>query len=124
MVIEIGMTERVLIRTGFSQSGRERGLIDADESLSEQKIFSDDFLPGFSTASQVTDISGRGVGMDVVRQNIESLRGKIEIFLPKVRVRLSVFFFLLPWPLSTALVTVNRNLLCNPSAFHCGIFQA
>jgi two-component system, chemotaxis family, sensor kinase CheA len=57
----------------------ERGLIRADAELDESGIFSLIFLPGFSTAETVTDLSGRGVGMDVVRRNIESLRGKIEI---------------------------------------------
>lgn len=57
----------------------ERGLIKADAELSESEIFSLIFLPGFSTAETVTDLSGRGVGMDVVRRNIENLRGKIEI---------------------------------------------
>ncbi len=57
----------------------ERGLIRPDAQLDESEIFSLIFLPGFSTAETVTDLSGRGVGMDVVRRNIESLRGKIEI---------------------------------------------
>jgi len=57
----------------------ERGLIRADAELDESEIFSLIFLPGFSTAERVTDLSGRGVGMDVVRRNIEGLRGKIEI---------------------------------------------
>ncbi|MFM1770514.1 MAG: Chemotaxis protein CheA [Verrucomicrobiota bacterium] len=56
----------------------ERGLVKADAALSESEIFSLIFLPGFSTAETVTDLSGRGVGMDVVRRNIENLRGKIE----------------------------------------------
>jgi two-component system, chemotaxis family, sensor kinase CheA len=56
-----------------------RGLVKANANLSESEIFSLIFLPGFSTAEKVTDLSGRGVGMDVVRRNIESLRGKIEI---------------------------------------------
>jgi two-component system chemotaxis sensor kinase CheA len=57
----------------------ERALIRADAELDESEIFSLIFLPGFSTAERVTDLSGRGVGMDVVRRNIEGLRGKIEI---------------------------------------------
>ena len=56
-----------------------RGLVNADTNLSDSEIFSMIFQPGFSTAENVTDLSGRGVGMDVARQNIESLRGKIEI---------------------------------------------
>ena len=57
----------------------EKGLISSQAHLTEKEIFDLIFLPGFSTASTITDISGRGVGMDVVRQNIEKLRGKIEI---------------------------------------------
>ncbi len=57
----------------------ERGLITADASLSESEIFSFIFQPGFSTAKQVTDVSGRGVGMDVVRQRVDSLRGSIDV---------------------------------------------
>ena len=47
--------------------------------MTEAEIFALIFQPGFSTAEKVTDLSGRGVGMDVVRRNIENLRGKIEI---------------------------------------------
>lgn len=57
----------------------ERGLIPPDADLDASGILSLIFLPGFSTAEKVTDLSGRGVGMDVVKRNIESLRGKIEI---------------------------------------------
>ncbi len=55
------------------------GLIDANETLSNQELFQLIFHPGFSTAEQVTNLSGRGVGMDVVRRNIEELQGGIEI---------------------------------------------
>jgi len=54
-------------------------LIDENEQLTEAEIFHLIFAPGFSTAEKITDISGRGVGMDVVRQHVESLRGRIEI---------------------------------------------
>lgn len=57
----------------------ERGLATAETSLSEEEIFSLIFQPGFSTARQVTDLSGRGVGMDVVRRKVESLRGSIDV---------------------------------------------
>jgi two-component system chemotaxis sensor kinase CheA len=57
----------------------ERGLIAPDAQLTESEIYSLILTPGFSTAEQVTDVSGRGVGMDVVRQRIESLRGTIHI---------------------------------------------
>jgi two-component system chemotaxis sensor kinase CheA len=57
----------------------ERGLIAADAVLPESELHNLVLLPGFSTAAQVTDVSGRGVGMDVVKQAIDALRGTIEI---------------------------------------------
>ena len=57
----------------------ERGLTTAAARLSESEIFSFILAPGFSTAREVTEVSGRGVGMDVVRRNIEGLRGSIDI---------------------------------------------
>ena len=57
----------------------EKGLAAPDARLSETEIFSFILAPGFSTARQVSDVSGRGVGMDVVRRNVEALRGSIEI---------------------------------------------
>ena len=57
----------------------EKGVIEEDAILSEKEIFNLIFHAGFSTAEVVTDVSGRGVGMDVVRRNINALRGEIEI---------------------------------------------
>jgi two-component system chemotaxis sensor kinase CheA len=57
----------------------EKGMITAAAQLSECEVFSLILAPGFSTAREVTDISGRGVGMDVVRRSVEALRGSIEI---------------------------------------------
>ena len=57
----------------------ERGLVEPGRNLSEKEVFDLILEPGFSTAAQVTDISGRGVGMDVVKRAVESLRGRIEI---------------------------------------------
>jgi two-component system chemotaxis sensor kinase CheA len=57
----------------------ERGLTTENAQLSDQEIYSFIFQPGFSTAKQVTDVSGRGVGMDVVRQRVDSLRGSIDV---------------------------------------------
>jgi two-component system, chemotaxis family, sensor kinase CheA len=57
----------------------ERGLIEGSARLSEAEIFSLILTPGFSTAREITDVSGRGVGMDVVRRNVEALHGTIEI---------------------------------------------
>ncbi len=57
----------------------ERGIVPAGAALDEQEVFALIFAPGFSTASQVSDVSGRGVGLDVVRQNIASLNGRVEV---------------------------------------------
>jgi two-component system, chemotaxis family, sensor kinase CheA len=57
----------------------DRGLVDPGASLTEQETFSLLFEPGFSTADQVSDLSGRGVGMDVVKRNVQALRGTIDI---------------------------------------------
>ncbi|HEX4354116.1 MAG TPA: chemotaxis protein CheW, partial [Polyangiales bacterium] len=57
----------------------ERGLVEANAALSDREIYGLIFEPGFSTADQVTNLSGRGVGMDVVKRNITALRGTVEI---------------------------------------------
>ncbi|PZQ55650.1 MAG: chemotaxis protein CheA [Phenylobacterium zucineum] len=57
----------------------EKGLIAADATLSDEEIDNLIFMPGFSTAAEVSDISGRGVGMDVVRRSIQALGGRINI---------------------------------------------
>ncbi len=57
----------------------EKGIVDPDKKMTESEIFGLIFLPGFSSAEKVTDLSGRGVGMDVVRRSIEQLQGKVEV---------------------------------------------
>ena len=59
--------------------GREKGLVNDGDSLSDREVFNLIFQPGFSTAKKITDVSGRGVGMDVVKRNIDALRGQVEI---------------------------------------------
>ena len=56
-----------------------RGLIDSDERMTDQEVWQMIFQPGFSTVEEVTEISGRGVGLDVVRRAVERLRGRIEV---------------------------------------------
>ena len=63
----------------------EKGLIIPEAEFAESQIFDLVFLPGFSTAHEVTGVSGRGVGMDVVRKNIEALKGTIELSSQKGR---------------------------------------
>ncbi|MFZ5428474.1 MAG: chemotaxis protein CheA [Thermodesulfobacteriota bacterium] len=57
----------------------EKGLISASDPLTDKEILNLIFAPGFSTAQKITNVSGRGVGMDVVKKNIESLRGSVDI---------------------------------------------
>jgi len=57
----------------------DKGLIAPDAKLAESEIFNLIFLPGFSTAEKITSVSGRGVGMDVVKRSMDSLRGKIDV---------------------------------------------
>lgn len=79
MVIEIVDDGAGLNRERILAKAVERGIVAADAVLEDTQIHELIFAPGFSTAEKVTDISGRGVGMDVVKQNIAKLRGKIEI---------------------------------------------
>lgn len=79
IVIEVEDDGRGLNREAILKKAVERGLISEGQTLSDREIFNLIFEPGFSTAKKVTDVSGRGVGMDVVRRNIESLRGSVEI---------------------------------------------
>ena len=82
VVIQVTDNGRGLARDKILAKAVERGLINPNVDLDEMPdsaVFKLIFEPGFSTAAQITDISGRGVGMDVVRRNIESMRGKVEI---------------------------------------------
>jgi two-component system chemotaxis sensor kinase CheA len=79
IVIEIIDDGRGLDRKKLIAKAVEKGLIDENSVLGDKQAFELIFMPGLSTAENVTDISGRGVGMDVVRRNIQSLGGNIEI---------------------------------------------
>jgi two-component system chemotaxis sensor kinase CheA len=78
IVIEVRDDGRGLNRDKLIAKAREKG-IDAPDSMSDAEVWSLIFAPGFSTAEVVTDISGRGVGMDVVKKNITALGGSVEI---------------------------------------------
>lgn len=77
--IEIEDDGRGLDKERILKKGIKQGLVKADQELSENEIFNLIFKPGFSTAEKITDISGRGVGMDVVRRNIMDMRGAIHV---------------------------------------------
>ena len=77
--IELQDDGRGLNRKKILAKAIERGLVAEDANLSDAEICSLIFQPGFSTANEVTDVSGRGVGMDVVRRNVEALQGSVSI---------------------------------------------
>ena len=79
IVIEISDDGAGLPKEKILKKARERGLVAPDATLSDEQIHDLIFQPGFSTAEQVSDVSGRGVGMDVVRKNIKALGGSVEI---------------------------------------------
>ncbi len=79
IVIEVRDDGRGLSREKLLRKAKERGLDGVSDSMSDQEVWSLIFAPGFSTADEVTDVSGRGVGMDVVKKNITSLGGTVEI---------------------------------------------
>jgi two-component system, chemotaxis family, sensor kinase CheA len=78
IVIEVRDDGKGLSRDKLIKKARERG-IDAPDSMSDSEVFALIFAPGFSTADVVTDVSGRGVGMDVVKKNITALGGTVDI---------------------------------------------
>ena len=79
VLIVISDDGRGLNRDKILKKGIERGLLKAGSPCSDEDIYALIFEAGFSTADKITDVSGRGVGMDVVRKNIEKIRGRVEI---------------------------------------------
>jgi two-component system chemotaxis sensor kinase CheA len=79
VIITISDDGNGLDREAILKKARERGILSGDDHPSDREIDNLIFMPGFSTAKKVTEISGRGVGMDVVRKTLEKLRGTVEI---------------------------------------------
>ena len=79
IVIEVSDDGRGLNREKILAKARERGLVQEGGQLSDKEVFNLIFEPGFSTADKITDISGRGVGMDVVRKHVQKMRGRVDI---------------------------------------------
>jgi two-component system chemotaxis sensor kinase CheA len=80
VIVEVSDDGAGLQRDKILAKARERGLVGADEELSDDKILNLIFAPGFSTAELVSDVSGRGVGMDVVRRNINEIGGHVQLY--------------------------------------------
>ncbi len=79
IVIEISDDGRGLNKQKILDKALKKGLITSTDDVSEQDVYKMILLPGLSTAEKITDVSGRGVGMDVVKQAVEKLRGKMDI---------------------------------------------
>ncbi|WP_459696793.1 chemotaxis protein CheA [Acidisoma sp. C75] len=79
IIIEVADDGAGINRSRVRQKAIEKGLISADAQLSDDEIDNLIFLPGFSTASTISDISGRGVGMDVVKRSVQAMGGRISI---------------------------------------------
>lgn len=79
IVIEISDDGAGINSQAVFDKALDKGLIDSNTTLSDAQVYDLLFEPGFSTAAEVTDISGRGVGMDVVKRNIQSLGGRIQV---------------------------------------------
>ncbi len=78
VVVELHDDGKGLDKQRILEKAISRGLVESDKGMTDADIFNLIFEPGFSTADKVTDVSGRGVGMDVVKKGVEALRGRIE----------------------------------------------
>jgi two-component system, chemotaxis family, sensor kinase CheA len=79
IIIEVRDDGGGLNRARILQKALDRGLVSSNQELTDEQVDNLIFMPGFSTAEQVSDVSGRGVGMDVVRRNINDLGGHVQI---------------------------------------------
>ena len=141
IVIEVSDDGRGLRRDRIVAKAIERGLVPEGATLSDAEVWQLIFAPGFSTAKKVTDLSGRGVGMDVVKRNIESLRGQIslasreghgittQIRLPLTLAMIDGFLtlvggvhYVLPLAVVSECIAVPRECV-DDSARTCGTFD-
>jgi two-component system, chemotaxis family, sensor kinase CheA len=100
IIVEISDDGRGLDRQKILQKARGCGLVQDGAALTDKEVFNLIFEPGFSTAEKITDVSGRGVGMDVVRKSVQKMRGRIDI---ESRVGAGSTFFL-KLPLTLAII--------------------
>lgn len=131
IVIEVSEDGAGLHTAKIRQKGIERGLISADAELTESEIHDLIFQAGFSTADVISEISGRGVGMDVVRRNIKDLGGTIEVTSSQghgttFTIRLPLTLAILEGQLVRVgqdtyivpLVSISESLQIDPPAMH------
>jgi two-component system chemotaxis sensor kinase CheA len=124
IVVEIRDDGSGLDRDRILAKALEKGLVKPEEPLSDSQIYNLIFAAGFSTADKVTDISGRGVGLDVVRRNIDKLRGKVEILSTPGQG--STFRIYLPLTLAIIdglLVGIGEHRYIVPTLAVCESFQ-
>jgi len=141
IVIEVSDDGRGLRRERILAKAIERGLLPEGAQPSDAEVWQLIFAPGFSTADKVTDLSGRGVGMDVVKRNIEALRGQIaltsvdgqgtrtQIRLPLTLAMIDGFLtlvggvhYVLPLAVVSECIAVPRECLADPGRI-CGTFD-
>ena len=115
VIIEIRDDGAGLNRDKILNKALEKKLVKPEDQLSTEQIYNLIFLPGFSTADKITDVSGRGVGMDVVKRNIEALNGTVEV--SSVEGQGSIFSICLPLTLAILdgqLVRVGKHVYIFP----------
>lgn len=124
VTIEVADDGRGLDASVIHRKAVAKGLIDENASLTDREIFDLVFLPGFSTCEQVSEISGRGVGMDVVKKNIASIRGSVTIdSIPGKGTTISIHLPMVLSIIDGLLVSVGENKFVFPLAVVERIFS-
>ncbi len=119
IVIEVSDDGRGLHRSKILSKAKERGL-NVSDAMSDSEVWQLIFEAGFSTAEVVTDVSGRGVGMDVVRRNIQALGGRVEIHsTTDVGTRISIKLPLTLAILDGMSVRVGKEVFILPLSYIC-----
>lgn len=109
IIIEVSDNGRGIDKEKVIKKAIENGLITKEDEITEQKIYQLIFEPGFSTAEQVSEVSGRGVGMDVVKKNIQSLGGSVKV---KTKVGEGTDF-IIQLPLTLAILDAQLIKVCD-----------
>ena len=124
VTIEVSDDGRGLDASVIRRKAVAKGLIEENASLTDREIFDLVFLPGFSTCEQVSEISGRGVGMDVVKKNIASIRGSVTIdSIPGKGTTISIHLPMVLSIIDGLLVSVGDNKFVFPLAVVERIFS-